>query len=136
MRKEAKAIKILKANPKIVHACLPGFEKATLLHIAAWNGFSECARVLIKLGASLEAQDGEYQGTPLHWAVSGLGKGGPLKKRDHTGVARHILKAGAQVNTVNKWNISPLYLAFKSDHRPMIRILRSYGAGSSVDKKS
>jgi len=132
--KENQAIKFLKKHPKIACIPLPGFGNVTALHIAAWNGFSDCVRILIELGASLEVRDVEYRGTPLHWAVHGLGKDGPIMKLDHVGAARHMLRAGARVNTVNKWNISPIYLAHKSDCKPMIQLLKSYGAGFSEIK--
>ncbi len=132
--KEVQAIKILKKNPKIACLPFPGFGGVTALHMAAWNGFSDCVRTLIELGASLEARDKEYKGTPLHWAVHGLGKDGPSMKRDNVGAARHMLRAGAKVNTVNKWNISPLYLTRKSNCKPMIRLLKSHGAGFRAGK--
>ena len=120
---------------QITRLPLPGTTSTMAMHIAAWNGFSDCVRVLIELGASLEACDSENRGTPLHWAVHGLGKDGPIKKRDNMGAARHLLRAGANINAVNKWNISPAFIAVKSGHRPMIRLLRSYGANFFRDSK-
>lgn len=68
----------------------------TPLHHAAMAGQSESVRILLAGGASVNALDGMFAGTPLVWAGEGYswadkGQAGG----DHVGVARHLLAAGS-----------------------------------------
>jgi hypothetical protein len=38
------------------------------LHVAAWHGHLEVARVLLDHGADLQARDAQYESTPFIWA--------------------------------------------------------------------
>ena len=42
---------------------------ATALHQAVYSGSLECVRLLVEAGASLDATDKVYSGTPLGWAI-------------------------------------------------------------------
>ncbi len=46
----------------------PDFGRPTGLHLAAWGGHEEMARVLLRWGADATAVDDSYDGTPAAWA--------------------------------------------------------------------
>jgi ankyrin repeat protein len=47
---------------------------ATPLHTAAYAGSADVAELLLSRGADLEAIDGNWNSTPLHWALVGSGQ--------------------------------------------------------------
>ena len=80
----------------------------TALHIAAEQGDSQIARLLIGARANVEAKTrlGEY--TPLHLAAEGA----------HVSVVRVLLEAGADVRAATtNTGVTPLHLAAKSAER-------------------
>jgi ankyrin repeat protein len=66
----------------------------TALHRAAMSGRVEAVRVLLAHGASVNALDGMFAGTPLLWACEGWSHG-PRPYADHVEVARLLLAAGS-----------------------------------------
>ncbi|KAL2193057.1 ankyrin repeat-containing domain protein [Corynascus similis CBS 632.67] len=66
------------------------------LHIAA-NGSSDCARLLLEYGASVDVRD-RYGQTPLHWAA----------KAGNELVVRLLVEAGADVDAVSDDSVTPL----------------------------
>jgi hypothetical protein len=50
---------------------------ATPLHWAAYHGDADLVRALLDKGASPQARDPRYQGTPRDWARHGVDHGGP-----------------------------------------------------------
>jgi ankyrin repeat protein len=48
-----------------------GGHSGTALHHAAWNGKIEMVRMLLELGAPVDARDSTHHGTPLGWARHG-----------------------------------------------------------------
>ena len=72
-----------------------GQHGATPLHWAAWNGHLEMAADLIGRGARLDLRDGDYDGTPLNWAVYGSAHGWHCQSGDYPGTVDALLRAGA-----------------------------------------
>jgi ankyrin repeat protein len=74
----------------------PGEHGATPLHLAAYAGSAEVAELLLGRGASLEATDGEWNSTPLDWALVGSGeqpRGNPAA--DWVRTVEALIDAGA-----------------------------------------
>jgi hypothetical protein len=63
------------------------------LHRAAMGGHPDAVRVLLRLGAPVDARDGMFAATPLVWAVEGRGHAQP--GADHVAVARLLVAAGS-----------------------------------------
>ena len=72
------------------------------LHFASENGLIEKAKILIGLGANVNAKDGN-QKTPLHKASS----------NGHSEIAKILLQNGAEVNALNEFDFTPLHFAAK-----------------------
>jgi ankyrin repeat protein len=75
----------------------PGQDSGTALHCAAWEGSSETVAVLLRhpdARALLTMKDAHHGGTPLGWCCHGSLYGNT--SRDHAGVAKLLLEAGAE----------------------------------------
>ncbi len=68
----------------------PGQAGATALHWASWRGFADLAALLVSRGASLEALDAEFGGTPAGWMEHGLENCPERMFGDYDGVARAL----------------------------------------------
>jgi ankyrin repeat protein len=66
----------------------------TSLHRSAIAGRAEATRVLIAHGATVDALDGMFAGTPLLWAAEGW-RHAPRPGVDHVAVARLLIAAGS-----------------------------------------
>jgi ankyrin repeat protein len=66
----------------------------TSLHRSAMAGRAEATRVLIAHGATVDALDGMFAGTPLLWAAEGW-RHAPRPGVDHVAVARLLIAAGS-----------------------------------------
>lgn len=65
-----------------------GYDDATPLHLAAWEGCADMVEILVRRGASIDAESGpEHRGSPLQWA---------LVNGKHEAVGR-LLELGASV---------------------------------------
>jgi ankyrin repeat protein len=69
----------------------------TPLHRAAMGGWAEAVRVLIDHGASVDAPDGMFSGTPLLWASRGWKHNPHRTGTDYLKVARQLIAAGSPV---------------------------------------
>ena len=65
------------------------------LHLASENGLTEKAKILIRLGADVNAKD-QNQRTPLHKASSNV----------HSEIAEILLQNGAEVNALNEFDFT------------------------------
>lgn len=75
----------------------PGHDSGTALHCAAWEGSEETVRVLLHhpdAHALVAVKDARYGATPLGWCCHGSRFGNTA--RNHAGVARLLLEAGAR----------------------------------------
>ena len=73
-----------------------GQHGGTALHWAAWHGNVEMARLILHFHPSLEAEDSDYGGTPLGWAIHASEHGWHPESGDYAGTASALLKAGAK----------------------------------------
>ncbi len=123
----------------------------TPLHLAAYRGHGETAKVLIKADANVNATS-KYGRTPLHrageWGHAEVAKillkaradinakdwfGGwtPLyyaASQRRTEMAKLLLKAGAEVNAKDEYGRTPLHLAAFMGHAEVAKILLNAGA--------
>jgi ankyrin repeat protein len=72
----------------------------TALHRAAMGGRVEAVRVLLDGGASVNAVDGMFSGTPLLWASHGWRNNPHQTGVDYLGVARRLIAAGSSVEWI------------------------------------
>lgn len=86
---------VLLEHPGVANVVVRGSEGATPLHMAAYHGALDAVRLLIEAGADIKVRDQRFQGTPLSWAVYGLGRHGPVFKRDQVRAAAALIRAGA-----------------------------------------
>jgi ankyrin repeat protein len=66
----------------------------TALHWACWKGYADLAKLLVEQGASLTAEDSQYNGTPPGWFSHGVKNS--AENGDYAGVARVLVAAGAK----------------------------------------
>jgi ankyrin repeat protein len=76
----------------------PGHDSGTALHCASWEGSVETVATLLRhpdARALVSIRDAHYHATPLGWCCHGSLHGNTT--RDHAGVARLLLGAGAEL---------------------------------------
>jgi hypothetical protein len=73
---------------------------ATALHFAAWLGNAELVRELVGRGATLEAVEHTFNGTPLDWALHGSRHSPRASSGDYAGVVEALLGKGANASRV------------------------------------
>jgi ankyrin repeat protein len=76
-----------------------GQHGGTALHWAAWHGNVEMARLILHFHPALEAEDSDYGGTPLGWAIHASEHGWHPESGDYAGTVSALLKAGARPPT-------------------------------------
>jgi ankyrin repeat protein len=91
----------------------------TPLHLAAYFGQAETARVLIQAGADVNAVSrNDMKARPLHSAAAA--------RRDE--VARMLIEAGADVNATQEGGYTPLHAAAQNGDVELIDLLLDRGA--------
>lgn len=89
----------------------------TPLHIAAWEGNLEIARVLIKEGSSINSLNNSLS-TPLHYAVF----------NDHLQLVKELIKSGADVSLSTKDGKTAYQISIDKGHNEITKILLENGA--------
>eukprot|EP00163_Fabomonas_tropica_P001331 TRINITY_DN11006_c0_g1_i1.p1 TRINITY_DN11006_c0_g1~~TRINITY_DN11006_c0_g1_i1.p1 ORF type:complete len:837 (-),score=179.23 TRINITY_DN11006_c0_g1_i1:965-3475(-) len=85
------------------------------------KGFQAMTQLLLDVpGIDVNGKD-EYDATPLHL----------IAYHGDVGVAKQLIKAGAQVNVRDRHGLSPLFLAATRNYVPMVRYLLEQGANKS-----
>lgn len=121
--------------------------ESTLLHISAYYGLGNIVDALLENEADVNALDGIYRATPLHWAtVFGhinivrtllAVKGVNINAVDQDGttplhwattynridIVNALLEKGAEVNVIDKHKITPLHLAAMSNNADLVSAL-------------
>ena len=97
-------------------------EGATCLMLAAYFGHTETVRYLVGL-PEVEVNPRESDGdTALHYAAR-------QDEADVVGVVRVLIDAGAGIDTVDRYGLSPLLWASESGARNVVKMLVEAGAG-------
>ena len=79
----------------------------TPLHHAAWHGRPPVVRLLLELGASIDARDREFGSSPLGWAAHGSANCRQADD-DYRAVVSTLLDAGAgREASLNRWGEGP-----------------------------
>jgi ankyrin repeat protein len=94
----------------------------TLLHYAANDAQPEFGKLLIRLGADVNALEA-MEGTPLHSAA----KGGSVE------FVQMLLEHGAAINVRDGRGVTPLYWAAVNHHDEAIKVLLDHGAEAEDD---
>jgi len=94
------------------------FDGRTPLHIAARQGQTAVAKLLIANGAYVDEAEASDLRTPLYDAA----------KYGHISVAQLLLTEGANVNAKTKYGNTPLLVAACSGHVDVVKLLLSNGA--------
>jgi ankyrin repeat protein len=113
---------LLDAEPELATAWSPdGF---TALHLAAFFGQEEAAKILVERGGevNLVARNATIHVTPLHSAAAG----------SHPGIVKLLLEHGADPNAAQDGGFTPLHSAAQNDDRESAEALVEAGADPSL----
>lgn len=94
------------------------WEAATVLSTAAFQGNLNMVRYLVESGASVNFKDPGVRRNALHWACMGTG----------TEVVAYLVSQGADVNALDKDNITPLMQAALHSQQSAVELLIEAGA--------
>jgi hypothetical protein len=74
-----------------------GQHNATPLHWAAFHGNREMVNAILPFNPPLEVTDGDFNGTPLGWAVHGSENGWYRERGDYAGTVEALIEAGSRL---------------------------------------
>ena len=96
----------------------------TALHLAAFFGEEEAAKILLESGAdvNLVARHATIHVTPLHSAAAG----------SHSRIVKLLLEHGADPNAAQDGGFTPLHSAAQNDDRESVEALLEAGADPSL----
>ncbi|KAF4624521.1 hypothetical protein G7Y89_g13649 [Cudoniella acicularis] len=94
----------------------------TLLHEAAFNESVDCAAVLLRHGANLNAKD-SWGKTPLHYAA----------QEDREETVRLFLKKGSEINNCDEDGLTPLMFAALKGSLKTLKLLLDRGADDAIE---
>jgi len=97
----------------------------TALHLAAFFGQEEAAKLLLESGAEVDlvARNATIHVTPLHSAAAG----------SHSGIVKLLLEHGADPNASQDGGFTPLHSAAQNDDRESAQALLEAGADPSLE---
>jgi len=88
---------------------------ATALHWAAFCGRDKLVEKLIEQKAAIDQPDTSYSSTPLGWAIHSLMTGDRVNAYHQVTCVKLLLKAGADITTLNKETNNYLHSMAKED---------------------
>jgi ankyrin repeat protein len=99
--------------------------EASPLHLAAWEGHTEIAALLIANGADVHMQN-RFGSTPLHFAA----------EQNNKEIVALLIANGAKVNTSDIYGSIPLHSAVKCGHKEVVElfIAKAADVNSKMDK--
>ena len=111
---------LLAADPALARAWSPdGF---TALHLAAFFGGADGARVLLDAGADPDVYSrNDFKVAPIHSAAAG-----------REAVARLLVERGAKVNVAQRHGWMPLHSAAQNGHAQLVNALLAAGADANA----
>ncbi len=121
----ARAIAILNERPELAAAVLPHpstTDDTPAIILAASCGNVEIVQRLIDLGVAPETTYEKEGWSTLHIAA----------QRNHVGVARTLLEAGASVDPEDKRKAKPLQWALRHKNLELAQLLTQYGASIDI----
>jgi len=113
---------LLDAEPELARSwSADGF---TALHLAAFFGQEDSARILLERGAELSvvARNESIHVTPLHSAAAG----------SHPSIVKILLEHGAEPNAAQDGGFTPLHSAAQNDDRESVEALLEAGADPTL----
>jgi ankyrin repeat protein len=113
---------LLDADPELARSwSSDGF---TALHLAAFFGEEDAARILLERGAevNLVARHASIHVTPLHSAAAG----------PHAAIVKLLLEHGADPNAAQDGGFTPLHSAANNDDRESVEALLEAGADPAL----
>lgn len=100
----------------------------TSLHIAAAAGHADLVALFLAYGANVDAKDRHHGSTPLHLCV-GRDDITPDEQWDYNCAARHLIKAGADLNSATDVHgDTPLHVANRAGNDSLVELLLQEGA--------
>jgi len=126
----AVVLRLLRLRPSAAAAWLSdGFGLETPLHVAAAHGSVRVARLLLLLGADVNARD-VADVSPLHCAAAGYAFAG-----GHPDMLRLLIDHGAEVASRAKGGAEPLLFACVAGNTRVIELLLNHGAVLEVGNR-
>jgi len=99
------------------------YTSMTPLMVAAYDGYTEIAKLLIEKGAEVNAKGGvEMDMTPLIFAAS----------QDRLNMVRLLIEHGANVNVKTRYGWTPLFFAVSRSKVDIAKLLIERGADANV----
>jgi len=99
---------------------------------AAIYSDNELAMLLIKYGAKVDHSDIRHGRTALHYVVDHMYCGRRMEPND-VSTAEKLLSAGADVNAVDGYGATPLYLACEKGLTEFVKLFLSYRANPNIE---
>lgn len=120
----AKVRRLIKDSPDLVfNKDEDGF---TPLHLAAANGYTEMADLLLANKADVNARDNS-QSTPLHQAAAAPG--------EHADLLQLLISHKSDVNAADTNGLTPLHYAALADNGKAVKLLLTNGAHPDVRER-
>ena len=102
-----------------------GLDTGTALHVAAWFGQPDNARILIDAGAPLDDFEPTHESSPIGWAVHGSRYSGGADERQeyYVELVRMLLAAGSQLHYPGERTSDAYYQRLLNDATPEVKIV-------------
>jgi ankyrin repeat protein len=107
----------------------------TPMHVAAAAHRPELVRVLLELGADVDARN-RRGAQPLHYASDGVPDSDTWDPVAQAAVITALIAAGADPNAKDKSGVAPLHRAVRTRCGPAVRALLEGGAHPELENKS